>query len=161
MQRATASSSWTVLLPGFVVAGIGIGLANPAIAKIALGVVAPNRSGMASGISNTFRVGGVAVGIAALGAIFTARLGSELHAALPGAGSRLADLISAGGMRAAAAFSGPTDRARTLTAARHAFVTAFDEIALIGAVIVLLGSLFAFALVRERDFGALPASAPG
>jgi EmrB/QacA subfamily drug resistance transporter len=60
MHGVSATSSWTTLLPGLLVAGLGIGIANPAIAKIALGVVSPERSGMASGISNTFRIGGLA-----------------------------------------------------------------------------------------------------
>ena len=33
MHGLTPSSSWTALLPGLIVAGIGIGLANPAIAR--------------------------------------------------------------------------------------------------------------------------------
>ncbi len=70
MTIVTARSSWTVLIPGFLLTGLGIGIANPMIARIALGVVAPARSGMASGINNTFRIGGVATGVAALGAIF-------------------------------------------------------------------------------------------
>ena len=58
MHGITTTSHWTVLLAGLLVAGLGIGIANPAIAKIALSVVPPERSGMASGISNTFRLGG-------------------------------------------------------------------------------------------------------
>ncbi len=77
----TVASGWKALLPGLLVGGVGIGLANPAIAKIALGVVPPQRAGMASGISNTFRIGGVATGVAALGAVFQHRLQSTLHGA--------------------------------------------------------------------------------
>lgn len=165
MHGLSTTSRWTALLPGLLVAGVGIGLANPAIAQTALGVVTPTRTGMASGISNTFRLSGVATGIAALGAIFTSRLSSELHAALPHAGHRLAELVSAGGLRAAAAVTGPTSRIQTLAATRHAFVTAFNEITLIGAVIVLIGSISAFALIRTRDFQVAappePAPAPG
>ncbi|MGH2902769.1 MAG: hypothetical protein ACRDK7_04190 [Solirubrobacteraceae bacterium] len=62
--------------------GIGVGLANPAIAHIALGVVPPQRSGMASGISNTFRIGGLATGVAALGAVFQSRLETSLQGSL-------------------------------------------------------------------------------
>src|SRR4029079_17163646 len=46
-------STWLALLPGFIVSGLGIGLANPTIAAAALRVVDPARTGMASGISNT------------------------------------------------------------------------------------------------------------
>ena len=34
-----AGSSWTVLLPGFIVAGLGVGILNPVIADVALSVV--------------------------------------------------------------------------------------------------------------------------
>jgi EmrB/QacA subfamily drug resistance transporter len=79
MARLTVGSTWTVLLAGNdLLIGIGVGLANPAIARIALGVVPPQRTGMASGISNTFRIGGLSIGVAALGADFpaAAELGS-------------------------------------------------------------------------------------
>ena len=71
MRGAEAGDEWTALLAGFMVAGGGIGLVNPALATAAVGVVEPERSGMASGISSTFRQVGVATGTAALGAIFT------------------------------------------------------------------------------------------
>ena len=70
MRLIEPDSGWTVLLPGFLVAGAGMGLANPAIASGAVGVVEPQRAGMASGINSTFRQVGIATGIAALGALF-------------------------------------------------------------------------------------------
>src|SRR5262249_6680254 len=51
MYGLAADSGWTALLAGFIVAGIGIGIANPALAAGALRVVDPARTGMASGIS--------------------------------------------------------------------------------------------------------------
>src|SRR2546423_5481990 len=63
-------STWTALLAGFVVSGVGVGLLNPVIADVALSVVPKERSGMAAGINDTFRQVGIAVGIAAWGAIF-------------------------------------------------------------------------------------------
>jgi hypothetical protein len=144
----TVQSTWTTLLPGLLVAGLGIGLANPAIAKTALGVVAPQRSGMASGISNTFRIGGVATGVAALGAIFQHRLETELE---PVAGSHAPDLarqVAAGGPRAAAATGANT---AVVHATREAFVAGMNELFVVGAVTVFVGAAFA-ALVRRRDF---------
>jgi predicted MFS family arabinose efflux permease len=73
MRGLEASSPWTVLLPGLLVTGVGIGLANPAVTYAALGVVPATRSGMASGVSNTFRQVGIALGIATLGALLPAR----------------------------------------------------------------------------------------
>ena len=73
MSGLTAGSGWTALLPGFLVAGVGIGLLNPVIADVALSVVPKERSGMAAGINDTFRQVGVAVGVAVWGAVFLGR----------------------------------------------------------------------------------------
>ena len=73
----STTSGWTALLAGFVVGGIGIGIAICAAAG-ALRVVDLARTGMASGISNTFRLGGVAVGVAMLGALLQNRVENAL-----------------------------------------------------------------------------------
>jgi len=70
MSNIDATSDWTTLLPGFILGGAGIGMVNPSLAQAAVGVVPPQRAGMASGINSTFRQVGIATGIAALGAIF-------------------------------------------------------------------------------------------
>ena len=75
--RDPADSSWTTLLAGFLVAGVGIGLVNAPLASTAVSVVEPQKAGMASGINNTFRQVGIATGVAALGAIFQSRIASE------------------------------------------------------------------------------------
>jgi MFS family permease len=74
MMRAVApGSEWTSLLPGFVVGGLGIGVISPALAAAMVSVVSVERTGFASGVNNTFRQLGIAVGIAALGAVFQAQ----------------------------------------------------------------------------------------
>jgi len=62
-------SSWTAVLPGTIVAGIGTGLFNPSVTAVALGSVPAEQSGLAAGVNDTFRQAGIAVGIAALGAL--------------------------------------------------------------------------------------------
>jgi len=49
MTTLDAASGWTVLIPGFILAGAGVGLVNPPLASTAIGVVPNERSGMASG----------------------------------------------------------------------------------------------------------------
>jgi EmrB/QacA subfamily drug resistance transporter len=60
-------SSWTAILPGLLIAGVGTGLVNPTGSALALDALPPEQSGLASGASDTFRQTGVAVGIAWLG----------------------------------------------------------------------------------------------
>jgi hypothetical protein len=58
MLLAGPDTSWTVLLPGFLLAGIGWGIANPAMVEGALSAVAPEAAGMASGMVNFARQAG-------------------------------------------------------------------------------------------------------
>ena len=148
---------WTVLLAGMVMGGVGIGIVNPALATTAIGVVAPERSGMASGINSTFRQVGIACGIAGLGAIFQARVESRLTELLAGTpvGSRAPEIASAvasgGGSEAIATAPAPV-RATVARAAEGAFVTGLNDILVVAAVVAFVGALLTFVLVRARDF---------
>jgi predicted MFS family arabinose efflux permease len=84
MHGVSAHSSWTELLPGLLLAGFGLGLVNPSLAQVAIGVVAPARAGMASGINNTCRQVGIATGIAGLGAVFQHQVQSKAAQHVPG-----------------------------------------------------------------------------
>jgi EmrB/QacA subfamily drug resistance transporter len=122
MSSVTVGSDWTVLLPGFIVGGIGIGLVNAPLASTAVSTVRQERAGMASGINNTFRQIGIATGIAALGAIFASKVDPRAFAPHPG------------------------------VAARASFVAGLHDILIVGAVVAACGAVLAAALVRRRDF---------
>lgn len=62
-------ASFLRLLPGLAVIGAGVGLVNPLATFAHLGVMSPAHGGLASAINNTARQVGLAVGIAALGAL--------------------------------------------------------------------------------------------
>jgi dipeptide/tripeptide permease len=72
MTIAGATSAWTVTLPGTIIALIGAGLFNPSISNVALSSLPESDSGLAAGVNDTFRQAGIAVGIAALGALIPA-----------------------------------------------------------------------------------------
>jgi EmrB/QacA subfamily drug resistance transporter len=152
-----ANSGWTVLILGMVLAGIGIGIANPAIARVGLGVVPPERSGMASGLSNTFRIGGLATGVAALGAVFQQRITSSMKATVGTHAGTIGRVISSAGVKAAA-----HGNPKIAAASRVAFVSGLHTIIIIGAIIVVLGALAAACLVRSKDFHtpSPPATSP-
>ncbi len=141
------SSGWTDLIPGLVLSGLGIGVANPAIASVGLGVVPPERSGMASGISNTFRIAGLATGVAALGAVFQQRITTSLSASVGPSAAALGRVVSSAGVKAAA-----RGQPKTAAAARVAFVSGLHPIFVVGAIAVALGAALAFGLVRSKDF---------
>jgi EmrB/QacA subfamily drug resistance transporter len=72
MTLAGVHSSWTIILPGEIIALIGTGLFNPAMSGVAMSSLPQRHSGLAAGAYDTFRQAGMAVGIAALGALIPA-----------------------------------------------------------------------------------------
>ena len=162
MATIQAASAWTVLLPGFILAGAGIGMVNPVLASSAVAVVPPERSGMASGINSTFRQVGIATGIAGLGAVFQSDITSKVTASLLSSpagqqvaaqhGAQLGPALAAGQMQQAAARL-PHAQGQALTAAYHAgFASSLNLLMVIGAIIAFVGALGSFFLIRQRDF---------
>jgi len=63
------TSSYVLLLPAFLLWGIGLGIVTPAVVAAAIAAVPAKRAGLASAINNTARQAGGAIGIALAGAI--------------------------------------------------------------------------------------------
>jgi EmrB/QacA subfamily drug resistance transporter len=152
MRGIQLDSTWTTLLAGFLVAGVGIGLVNAPLASTAVSVVEPRHAGMASGVNNTFRQIGIATGIAALGAIFQSRIASHLAASGVPAGlvHPFAQAIASGGNR----LPGGTSRPSTVLLAHASFISGLNAILLVASFVLFAGAVLAFLLVRRRDFVA-------
>jgi EmrB/QacA subfamily drug resistance transporter len=170
MHGIDAGSRWTALLPGFVTAGVGIGMVNPQLANAAIGVVTPARSGMASGINSTFRQVGIATGIAGLGAIFQHEVASRLARSLaqtPGGArvEQIAHAVTAGGAQRAIAQTPSAARPRLEAAITGAFAGGLDVLFVVSALVAFAGGALALVLVRGEDFVAagapVPEAAPG
>ena len=69
------STPYTHLLPGLILGGIGNALFFAPIANLVLGSVRRNEEGIASGVNNAIREFGGVLGIAVMGAIFSAHGG--------------------------------------------------------------------------------------
>jgi EmrB/QacA subfamily drug resistance transporter len=134
MAHVKTSSHWTVLLAGFVVGGIGIGLVNPSLATTAISTVPREQAGVGSGINATFRQVGIATGIAALGAIFQHQ---QLAYDTAHANGQVGPVIG----RTAAGF-----------------ISGLNDILWVGTGVAAVGAVLAFALVRKQDF--LPSGGP-
>jgi EmrB/QacA subfamily drug resistance transporter len=168
MRGLHVDTRWTYWIPGFIVGGAGVGLINPPLASTAIGVVAPERAGMASGINSTARQVGIATGIAGLGAVFSHTVRTQIVALLhrtsgigPAQARALAASVAQGGgaHRAIAAIS-PRARPAAVHAVRAAFVHGLGDIFLIGAVLTLAAAALTLVLIRSKDFDAGAARQP-
>jgi EmrB/QacA subfamily drug resistance transporter len=170
MRGLTPASGWTHLIPGFIVAGAGTGFVNPPLASTAIGVVRPERAGMASGINSTFRQIGIATGIAGLGSLFSHTVRTHIVSTLTAThvvGGHAADALArtvAQGNGAASALGGLPPRARpaAVHAVRASFVSGLNDVFLIGALLVLISAALTLVLIRSKDFevGAARAAVP-
>src|SRR3954452_12237985 len=142
-----ASDSWTSLVPGFIAVGAGAGLVNVVIADVALSVVPKERSGMASGINDTFRQVGVSVGIAAWGALFLHSGASKVESITGATGAQPRHLVEAVSSGQVPAGSGGVAG----QAARDGFLSGFNEIMLIGGGVAIAGAIAVALLVREGE----------
>jgi EmrB/QacA subfamily drug resistance transporter len=169
MTGLHGTTSWTHLIPGFLVAGVGSGMVNPPLASTAVGVVAPQRSGMASGVNTTFRQIGIATGIAVYGSVFASTLRQKLGEAVSGIPSlerHLPGVVAAiqqGNAAQAIGAVPAASRAPLVTAVHASFAGALDVLLVVSAVLALAGGACAGVLIRRRDFVSAqhhPAPAP-
>ena len=158
MSGLSSDSGWTALLPGFLVAGFGVGLLNPVIADVAVSVVSKDRSGMAAGINDTFRQVGVAVGTAALGAVFLARGADKISTLTAGTPTATGDhprqlLEAASDGRLHSAVAGLPHGAQALVAGatRQGFLSGMNLILVIGSLVAFAAAALALWLVRENQ----------
>jgi predicted MFS family arabinose efflux permease len=157
MSGLNGSSSWTHLIPGFIVAGAGSGMVNPPLASTAVGVVPPHRSGMASGVNTTFRQIGIATGIAAYGSIFASSLHHKMDHALTGTPSLhrlLPEVVTdiQQGKAAQAIGAVPEQLRGQLVAAIHSsFASTLDLLLVVSAVLALVGAACSLTFIRSRD----------
>jgi EmrB/QacA subfamily drug resistance transporter len=148
----SAGSSWFAIMPGLAVAGIGVGLATPALSSAGMAAVAPERGGMASGAVNTFRQLGYAFGIAVLGSVFRSGMTDSLHGDKQTAGA-----LSGGQAQAVIARSHGT-AAHTVHAA---FASGLDITLVVAGVLGIVAGLISLALIKQATPPAqIPTAAP-
>jgi len=77
--RASIDATWVTFLPGLLVAGLGVGCTFAPMTTVAMRNIRPQLAGAASGVLNTTRQVGGAIGSAVVGAVLQNRLASSLH----------------------------------------------------------------------------------
>jgi predicted MFS family arabinose efflux permease len=166
MAHLTATSTWLVLLPGFILAGIGLGITSTGLASAALSAVEPARAGMAAGLTNTLRQVGTATGIAAFGALYSSRVAAAtLHhlaglPAAPGAVNKLSAAVASGAGTRAADAAPASSRTAVVHAAHAGTASGLNTVLLAAAAFAALGAIVGFAFgpdpVRQPPATAAP-----
>jgi EmrB/QacA subfamily drug resistance transporter len=157
MRGLDATSSWTHLIAGMIVGGAGVGMVNPPLASTAVGVVTPERAGMASGINSTFRQVGIATGIALLGTLFSNKVETQVRAgaaSTPGLashGAQLAGAIQSGRAGELLETLPASVRGPAQHLAAGAFTAGLNLILLVSAAIACVAGVVALATIRSKD----------
>jgi EmrB/QacA subfamily drug resistance transporter len=152
----TATSSGRALIPGLVVAGVGVGLATPTLVSSAMSAVPQRSGGMAAGAVNTARQLGFTFGVAVLGSAFATRVAQVLGAG----GARGAGPAVSGGQARAVLAHVPAARRDHLDQLVHAAsASGLNAALLIAGLLGLAGALVAIVTMRRPASAAAgPAS---
>ncbi|GGB45534.1 MFS transporter [Flexivirga endophytica] len=156
LQLSSADADWTALIAGLTVSGIGVGLAAPTLSSTAMSVVPVRRGGMAAGAVNTARQLGFALGIAALGTLYAARISSVLAAHTVPNASAASDAVAGGQSRLLLAQVPASARATTEHLIQLSSVEGLRLTALVAGVLGVVGGLVAGALIRPARHEAAP-----
>lgn len=143
------SASWPALVPGYLLVGVGVGLATPTLSSSAMSAVPVQRGGMAAGVINTARQLGYAFGIALLGSIFAARAQSSISAHhVPNAGA-VARGLSGGQSQGLVARAAPAQRGPLLHVLHVASISGLQATFLVAGIAGVLVGVLVFVLVRS------------
>ena len=165
-HRITATSTWTVLLPGLVLCGIGMGAVNPSLGSTAVAIVPPYRGGMAGGISQTWREFGVTAGVAGLGALLQHQVRTHLttglaHTAVASKAGSYAAAIAVGGTPTLLKHTPAAQRPLIHHLAVVSYASGLKTIFLVDIVLAVIGCIGALTLIRLRDLYHQPTAGAG
>jgi MFS family permease len=144
-------ATWLAFAVGALVSGSGAGLINGEMTNVALSLVPPERSGMASGINSTARQVGVAIGFAGLGAILSNSIADKFHSLMNGQAidAQVVSLVVKGDLAAAVAVV-PAPLQESVRAAAHGAVYhGFHLIVAVAGVVGIAGAVFSYFTVRQ------------
>ncbi len=147
-------TTFSDLLPSFILLGAGIGLTMSPMSTAAMNSVVTAKAGVASGILSMFRMIGGTFGVALLGALFQnqakTRLGEILSDSALSADQR-AELARglAGGVPDVQGLS-PDQMARLTAASHDAFIYGLTHAMVLSVGVAIIGVLVAFVMIRGQ-----------
>lgn len=142
-----AEPGWLTMLPGMLLAGIGIGITNTPVTNTTTASVSPSRAGMASGIDMSARLITLAVNIALMGIILVEGIAAGLQRTAP-TGVDLAELRVAA-EAIAAGKAGQTVIGKLPEAAvQHGLIDGFGLVMIYGGAGALILAALSLVLFR-------------
>jgi EmrB/QacA subfamily drug resistance transporter len=158
-SRLTVHTGYGLLLPGFVLLGLGMGLVMSPMSTAAMNSVDRTKAGAASGLLSMTRMVGSTFGVAVMGALVATIGASELDSSLPNipaaARQHIVDALGSG------APVGSHAPAQIVSAANQAFVSALGTGLTVSAVTCLCGAVAAWVLIAPKvKMAASPQVAP-
>lgn len=152
-------ATWMTLLPGCILAGIGLGLTNTPVTNTATAALPPERGGMAAGMDMSARMISLSVNIALMGVILSGGVLTDLAQTMPDTVPEpvlrgLADMISAGNLSAGDGYGVP------VAAAREALAQGIGRVTLYGALCAWGLALASFVVFRHRPAAPVCNAAP-
>ncbi len=148
--RIDVDTGYGLLLPAFILMGIGMALVMSPMSTAAMNSVEPEKAGVGSGILSMSRMVGATFGVAAIGALFQHLAGNELADKLAGTGvtaaerEQLVHSLGAGG-------EGAGLPPQVVTASHDAFIHAFSNGMWLSAGVAALGAVLAFVLIAPKS----------
>ena len=147
--RIDLDTGYGLLLPAFVLMGIGMALVMSPMSTAAMNSVVPEKAGVGSGILSMSRMVGATFGVAAIGALFQHLARNELADKLAGTSvgpaqqEQLVHNLGAGG-------GGESLPPQVVEAAHNAFIHALASGMWLSAGVAALGAVLAFVLIAPK-----------
>lgn len=148
LGSSVETASWLTMLPGCILAGVGLGLTNTPVTNTTTGSVPAARSGMASGIDMSARMISLAINIPIMGFILVEGVLSSLRRNLPphtdtSALRSLAEKIAAG-------TAGPSGQDVSDVIVHQALADGFGRVMLYGGISVWLLATLSFIVFGRK-----------
>jgi hypothetical protein len=158
-SRITVHSGYGLLLPGFILMGLGMGLVMSPMSTAAMNAVDRTKAGAASGVLSMSRMVGSTFGVAIMGALVATIGRSKIDQSLPhlpaATRATIANSLGSGG-----AITGHHATPRIVSAVQEAFVSALSTGLLVGAVVTFVGAAVAWVLIEKRVASPARAAEP-
>jgi MFS family permease len=156
ISRLSAAGTLSELVPGLIVAGVGLELVNPRLASAAAATVQPPAAAIASRTISTFRQMGTATGVAVFGAIFVTQLSDHISdrtagfAQLANENPTIASLVLDGHTAQAVSSTPAAIRSQILPIIQAGFNGAIHDVFFVAAFVALASAVLAL-LTRSSD----------